>query len=67
MTANEAKDRCPDVSCRFGGKVYPLCPVRGRRNQFATVYVPDLEHLRADFSWDAVARAATTGAILHAS
>jgi hypothetical protein len=66
MTAEQARDTLPPVNVRFGNQVYPGCAVRGRQNDVATVYVPDLQHLEARFTWETIARAATTGSILQA-
>lgn len=67
MTPEQARELLPPVRCQFGDRVYD-CRTIGRMNQFATVYaIPaDSQHLEAQFSWNAIAHAATGGITLKA-
>ena len=65
MTVKEAKDQLPTVKVQFGKKTY-WCLVRGRLNQFASVYVPEKQWLGAEFSWESIAWAATNNTTLKA-
>jgi hypothetical protein len=59
MTIDEVKENLPDVPVRVNGKVQ-FCPVRGRRNQRATVFVNFSGHesIPVEYTWPAVCRAA---------
>jgi hypothetical protein len=57
MTAAEARDRLPAVPVESRSGIIHQGRVRGRLNRFATVHV---EGLALEYSWEAVARAATT-------
>jgi hypothetical protein len=64
MTIDEAKERLPSVQVRCAANMVVLCKVSGRRNPYATVTIPCAPGGRLDqheFSWKAVALAATHG------
>lgn len=64
-TIEKVKDELPDVRCRFGDKVY-LCRVKGRKNQFATVYAIDAQYLGTSFTWEAITNSLNFNFILVA-
>lgn len=67
MTIDEAKEQLPDVTVVPTFGVFLQCKTTGRKEKFATV-TPLAEAWGGcswQFSWEAIARAATNGSHLH--
>ena len=59
-TPERVKEELPDVKVRLADrKTVVTCGVRGRKNQFATVFFPD--DRREEYAWTAVAWSLNTG------
>lgn len=54
MNINEIKETLPDVDVKFNGQIFNGL-VRGRKNEFATVFIPDCDR-SFEFSWNAIQR-----------
>jgi len=62
MSIEEVKELLPALPAEYKGKAY-RATTNGRKLEFCQVYIPEL-NMQAEFSWQAVTRAANNGTTL---
>lgn len=63
-TPERVREELPDVKVRLADrKTVVTCNVRGRRNDFATVFFPD--DRREEYAWATIARSLNNGTPLQ--